>query len=153
MIFVFTIYEYYMKSSSVNEKVIVFVVLSVFFMITLFITKRDYKFLRDFILVKKETSKLTIDFKTKEIYNGKNCYSFNDIVAIKTVYSDNNNLMDHNQSSLIQRDGSAKSLLYLITKNNESIYLIAVYPTVIEKMDYSTLISLLEKTFNAEYLD
>ncbi len=113
---------------------------------------KNFKFLKCFILVKKETSKLTIDFKEKEIYNGKNCYSFNDIVAIKNVYSDNNNFIDFNQSSLIQHNGNVKSLLYLITKNNESIYLIAVYPTIIEEKDYLNLILLLEKTFNAEYL-
>lgn len=104
--------------------------------------RKDFRYLRTLKSVNKETKPLTIDFDNKTIYNGADSYSFEDIEYIKAVSSSRNDLIDKNQSYIIQNDEKSKVLLYLISKNKDSIFFMTLHSSMIDSEECKTIVSI-----------
>ncbi len=151
---IFVVYVYFfLQESTITEKVVSSIVLIAIAIFIGFRIKKDFRYLKTFKAVNRETKPLTIDFDNKTIHNGADTYSFKDIEYIKAVSSSKNDLIDKNQSYIMQNSENSEVLLYLISKNKDNIFFMILHSSMIDSEEYKTIISYMEQELNISFIN
>ncbi len=152
IILVVSVY-FFLQESTITEKIVSSIVLIAIAIFIGFRTRRDFRYLRTLKLVNRETKPLTIDFDNKTIYNGADSYSFEDIEYIKAISSSKNDLIDKNQSYIMQNNEKSNVLLYLISKNKDNIFFMILHSSMIDSEECKTITSYMEQELSIRFIN